>query len=70
MKTIAEWFNEIQDPEIAKNARRAIVKQGKNIERPKDSLGEAINYFTWSDTEQGQDYWSTIKYRADNRELI
>ena len=72
MKTIIEWLGMLPEPmksqafENAIEQRRMDIFNGKVI-----SLSRAINdIMTWSDTLQGEEYWSMIHDACDNHDNI
>lgn len=65
MKTILEWFNELEEP-IKANAIEAVMQQhGVNADKifnyQVDSQLKALSVsFMYSKTSQGTDYWLSI----------
>lgn len=59
MKTIIEWAEELECPEIKARFIRAIKEQ--NCEGSKEhDLPNAINHITWRLTKEGKDFWYVV----------
>lgn len=57
MKTIREWFEELPEP-----YRTDALDNMEDAEKSVKSMSDAIDYsFVWSRTEQGHDYWSSLR---------
>jgi hypothetical protein len=63
MKTIKEWYQLLPQAIREKATDNYIIQRSVEMyeTRTADSLKDAINSFTWSDTPQGQEYWDTIR---------
>jgi hypothetical protein len=63
MKTIKEWYQLLPQAIREKATDNYIIQWSIEMYETSttESLVDAINSFTWSETSQGQEYWSTIK---------
>ena len=60
MKKISEWLETIEDNDTRERAIRNFKKQNIH-DRTKSSLVDALEgAFTWSDTEEGFNYWDDV----------
>ena len=70
MKTIKEWY-QLLPQAIREKAEYNYINQRSIIMYETwvaDSLKDAINMFTWSETTEGQDYWYTIKQSCNDNQ--
>jgi hypothetical protein len=58
-KTIKEWFDSIQDPEIRNKASRNLNNGVADLQVSsiKDAISSGIN---WESSKEGYDFWNTI----------
>lgn len=58
---VRDWFYLLHD-DIHTMAEAEIIKQGRShrLHDTVNSLRSALDQFSWEDTEQGHEYWSTL----------
>ena len=71
MKTIYQWLNELPEP----YNQMAIASATEQLRRPLEihvnSMSDAINVsISWSDTDEGQDFWHSIYNYYEEQERI
>jgi hypothetical protein len=58
MKTVEEWFNDLEEPYKTQALENSIEKSLKIIA---ESMSEALSSgFYWTDSPQGHEYWYNI----------
>jgi hypothetical protein len=72
MKTIIEWLGMLPEPMKSQSFENALEQRRMDIFNSQVvSLSRAINdIMTWSDTPQGEEYWSMIHDACDNQDNI
>jgi hypothetical protein len=70
MKTIKEWYQLLPQSIRDKASYNVMTQLGvdKYETITTSTLSEAINYFVWSDTPEGREYWSIIKENCSSGE--
>ena len=72
MKTIIEWLGMLPEPMKSQSFENALEQRRMDIFNSQiHSLSRAINdSITWSDTPEGEEYWSMIHDACDNQDNI